>query len=136
MQPAIEKKANVGRPREVTRGVQLLASSLAIGLLNSIFTLVQRTSGVPRLLLLLIVVAFFSLPFFLVIKISTGRNWARLIVLILVVLNVPFAILAFPEAVRGNVISGTLSIIIVLLQVIGTCLLFTKNSNLWFRTRK
>ena len=136
MEPTIEQNANVERPRSVTKAVQFLASALAIGLLNAIFTLVQRTTGIPMLVVLIIVIAFFGLLFFLVMKISAGRNWARIIWLILVLCNVPFAVLAYPEAVRRNVISGTLSIIIVILQLIGTCLLFTKNSNLWFRTRK
>jgi hypothetical protein len=136
MEPTIEQPAKLERPRAVSQAVQFLASAVAIGLLNSILTLVQRTSGVPRIIVLLIVVAFFSLLFVLVIKISAGRNWARIIWLILVVCNAPFAIIAFPEAVRRNVIAGTLSIIIVILQLIGTALLFTKTSNLWFRARK
>jgi FtsH-binding integral membrane protein len=136
MEPTIEQNANVERPRSVTKAVQFLASALAIGLLNAIFTLAQRTTGISMLVVLIIVIAFFGLLFFLVMKISAGRNWARIIWLILVLVNAPFAILAYPEAVRRNVISGTLSIIIVILHLIGTYLLFTKNSNLWFRSRK
>ncbi len=136
MDPTIEQSANLERPRGVARGVQFLASAVVIGLLNAIFTLVQRTSGIPMLVAAIIVIAFFGLLFFLVMKISAGRNWARILWLILVLLNVPFAILAYPEAVRRNVISGSLSIIIVILQLIGTILLFTRNSNLWFKTRK
>ena len=135
MQPAIEQNAKAERPRNVTRAVQFLASSLAIGLLTSIFRLTQRTSGAPMLLALLLVIVFFGLLFFLVMKISAGRNWARIVVLILV-LFVPFAIPAYLEELRRNVFSGTLSIIIVLLQLIGTYLLFTRKSNIWFRTRK
>lgn len=136
MEPTIEQTANVERPREVKKAVQFLASSLVIGLLNAIFTLVQRTTGLSMLLVLIIVIAFFSLLFVLVMRIAAGRNWARIIWLILVLVNAPFAILSYPEAVRRSVISGSLSIIIVILQLVGTCLLFTKNSNLWFKTRK
>jgi hypothetical protein len=136
MEPTIDQNAKFERPRAVTKAVQFLASAVVIGLLNSIFTLVQRTSGIPMLIVLIIVIAFFSLLFVLVMKISAGRNWARIIWLILVLCNAPLAILAYPEAVRRSVIAGTLSIIILILQLIGTALLFTTNSNLWFRTRK
>jgi hypothetical protein len=136
MEPSIEQNANVERPREVTRAVQFFTSSLAIGLLNSVFHLAQRTSGVPMFLALLIVIFFFGLLFFLVMKVSAGRNWARIIVLILVLFGIPFAIPAYLQEVRRNVLSGTLSIIIVLLQLSGTYLLFRRKSNLWFRTRK
>jgi FtsH-binding integral membrane protein len=135
MDSTIEQNANAERPRVVSKAVQFLASALAIGLLNAILTLVQRTSGIPMLVVLIIVVAFFALLFLLVMKVSAGKNWARIVWLVWVLLNAPFAILAYPQAVRRNVISGTLSIIIVILELIGTYLLFTKNSNQWFRTR-
>lgn len=136
MEPTIEQNANAERPREVARAVQFLTSSLAIGLLNAIFHLAQRTSGAPMIFALLIVIAFFGLLFFLVMKISAGRNWARIILLILVLFGIPFAISAYLEEVRRNVLSGTLSIIVTILQLIGTYFLFTRNSNLWFRRRK
>ena len=136
MDPTIELNAKLDRPRSVARAAQFLFSAVVIGLLNAIYTLVQRVAGLPMLIALVIVIAFFGLFFFLVMKISAGRNWARIIWLILVICNVPFAVLAYPQAVRANVISGTLSIIIVLLQVIGTILLFTGNSSAWFRRRK
>lgn len=136
MDPTIEASSTVERPRIIKIAIQLLASSVVIGLLNAIFTLVQRITGAPMLLALVMVIAFFGVLLFVVMKISAGRNWARILWLIYVLLNTPFAIMAYRQAVRANVISGTLSIIIVLLQLIGTGLLFTKNSNLWFRTRK
>jgi hypothetical protein len=85
---------------------------------------------------LLTVIAFFGLLFILVMKISAGRNWARIVCLVLVLFGLPFAIPAYLQEVRTNVLSGTLGIIVTILQLIGSCLLFTRNSNLWFRTRK
>ncbi len=136
MEPTIEQSANAERPGTVAKAVQLLVSSLAIGLLNAIFTLVQRQTGARMLVALVIVFAFFGLLLFLVMKISAGRNWARIIWLIWILLNAPFAILAYPQAVKSNVLLGTLTIIIGILQWVGTYLLFTKNSNLWFKARK
>jgi FtsH-binding integral membrane protein len=141
MDPTIEPTATVERPRTVAKAIQFLASAVVIGLLNAIVTLVQRSSvqkmtGISMLVALIMVIAFFALLFFLVMKVSAGRKWARIVWLIFVILNAPFAILAYPDAVRRNIITGTLSIIIVILQLIGTGLLFTKDSNLWFRTRK
>ncbi len=136
MEPATEHQANGGRPREVSRAVQFLTSSLAIGLITSIFHLSQRISGVPMIFASLIVIAFFGLGFFLINRISGRRNWARILLLVLVAFGTPFAVAVYPQAVRKNVLFGTLSIIITILQLIATYLLFTKNSNLWFRNRK
>ena len=136
MEPTSEQPARAERPREVSRAVQFLNSSLAIGLLTSILRLTQRVSGTTMLFALLIVIAFFGLLFFLVMKISVGRNWARILCLVLILFGLPFAISAYLQEVRTNFVSGTLSIIITLLQLIGTYFLFTRKSNLWFRTRK
>jgi hypothetical protein len=136
MESTGEQEPNAERPRPVTRAVQLLVASLAIGLLKAIFHLAQRTSGATLVFALLIVIASFGLLFFLVMKISAGRNWARIILLVLVLFGVPFTVPTYLEEVRRNTLFGTLSIIISILQLIGTYLLFTKQSNLWFRTRK
>ncbi len=136
MEPTSEQHANAERPREVSRAVQFLISALAIGLMASIFHLAQRLSGVPMFFALLIVIAVFAVGFLLVNRISARRNWARIVWLVLVLFGLPFAIPANLQEVRRNVLSGTLSVIITILQLIGTYLLFTRNSNRWFRTRK
>ncbi|MEP6818722.1 MAG: hypothetical protein ABJA18_04255 [bacterium] len=136
MDPTIEPNANFVRPAQTTRGVQLLFVSLAIGLIRAIFGLTQRASGAALILAALIVIAFFCLGFFLVWKISARRNWARIILLVLVLINLPFAVLANVRELKLSIWSGVLSIFIELILWIGTYLLFTKSSNLWFRKQK
>ena len=136
MEPPIEPTANVARPKETTLAVQFLYASLAIGLLRAVFGLSQRTSGAPLILAALIVVSVFALGFFVVWKISSGRNWARIILLVLVLINLPFAVLGNISELKRSVLSGAFSIFIEVILWIGTYLLFTKNSNLWFRSRK
>jgi hypothetical protein len=136
MEPGSEQPKNGRRPREVSRAIQFLTSSLAIGLITSIFHLTQRISGVPMIFASLIVIAFFGLGFLLINRISGRRNWARILLLVLMLFGTPFAIPAYLQEVRKNVLFGTLSIIITILQLLGTYFLFTRNSNLWFRKRK
>ena len=136
MEPPIEPTANVARPKETTSAIQFLYVSLAIGLIRAVFLLTQRTSGAALILAALIVISFFALGFFLIWKISAGRKWARIILLVLVLINLPFAVLANISELKQSVLSGTVSILIEVILWIGTYLLFTKNSNLWFRSRK
>ena len=136
MESTGEQRMQIERPREVVRAVQFLFAAIAIGLITAILNLAQRVSGAPMIFALLIVIAFFGLCYFLIRTISAGRDWARIILLVLVLLNLPFAILSDIAALRQSILLGTLSIIIIILQLIGTYLLFTKNSNLWFRMRK
>ena len=136
MEPPIEPTAIPSRPTQATRGVQLIFLSLAIGLIRAIFGLTQRASGTALILAALIVIAVFCLGFFLVWKISARRNWARIILLVLVIVNLPFAVMANVGELKQSVRSGALSILIEVVLWIGTYLLFTRNSNLWFRSRK
>lgn len=136
MNPTIEPTASIERPPAVTTAVRLLFASLAIGLIRAIFGLTQRVSGAPLLLATLIVIAVFALGFFLVWRISARGNWARIILLVLVLINLPFAVMANVGELKRSILSGTLSICIEVILWIGTYLLFTRNSNLWFRSRK
>ena len=136
MEPPIEPTANVARPKETTSAIQFLYASLAIGLIRAVFGLTPRVSGAALILAALIVIAVFALGFFLVWKISAGRNWARIILLALVLINLPFAVLGNVSELKRSVLSGAFSILIEVILWIGTYLLFTRNSNLWFRSRK
>lgn len=136
MDPTIEPTPNAARPIEVTRAVRFLLASLAIGLMASAIHVAQRVSGAPLIFVLLIVIAFFGVYLFLVSKISAGRNWARIVFLALVLFGLPFAIPTYMAELRRSILSGSVSILVTILQLIGTYLLFTKQSNLWFRTRK
>ena len=136
MEPPIEPTANSARPKETTSAIQLLCASLAIGLIRAVFGLTQRTSGAALVLAALIVISFFALGFFLVWKISAGRKWARIILLVLVLINLPFAVLTNISELKRSVWSGAFSILIEVILWIGTYLLFTRNSNHWFRSHK
>lgn len=139
MDPTIEPNPKVApavRPVEVTRAVQLISASFAIGGIRSVFDLAQKISGVYFFLALLALIVFLGICFFLVSKIAAGRNWARITFLVLILIQLPFAILGNIADLRTNLLHGSFSILIALLQLIGTYLLFTKHSNLWFKTRK
>jgi len=136
MESTGEQRMQIERPREVVRAVQFLFAAIVIGLITASLNLAQRVSGAAMIFALLIVIGFFGLCYFLIRTISAGRDWARIVLLVLVLLNLPFAILSDIAALRQSILLGTLSIIIIILQLIGTYLLFTKNSNLWFRMRK
>ena len=136
MEPPIEQTGNGERPVQVNRAIQLLLASLAIGLLRAIVGLTQRVSGTPLILAILVVCTVFALGFLLVWRISARGNWARIILLVLVLFGLPFAIMTSVAELKHSVASGSLSIIIALLQLLGTYLLFTRDANLWFRKLK
>ena len=136
MDPTIEPSPNIARPEVVTRAVLALAASFAIGGIRAVFDLKQKVSGSAFLVAILLLAVFLGVCFFFVSKIAAGRNWARITLLVLIIIQLPFTILGSIAEIRTNLPHGSISIIIVILQLLGTYLLFTTNSNLWFRSRK
>ena len=136
MEPPIESAAVVERPKEVTRAVQFISASFAIGGIRAVFVLAQKVSGANFLFAILLLLLFLGICFLFVSKIAAGRNWARIILLVLLVIGLPLAIPGYIAELRTSLLPGSLSIIVAILQVVGTYLLFTKNSNQWFRTRR
>lgn len=146
MESTTESQMSIVRPAEVSRGVLFLYASLALGLLRAMLNLAQRTSGRTLIVSLLVVVSFSIICFFVVKKVSAGRNWARLLVLIviaLLILSVPITLLLLPSALsayladfRSHMILGVLGVVITLLQLLGAGFLLTPNSNQWFKAQK
>ena len=134
MDPTTEPAAGA-RPGEVTLAVRLIWISIAIGLLTSAVRVAQLVSGVSLVVALLVAFLFFGIYLFLVSKISAGRNWARIVLLVLVLIGLPFSVPTYLAELRKSVLFGSLSILILIMQVVATYLLFTKNSNRWFRER-
>ena len=104
--------------------------------MKSIVDFARITSESSVALVLFIMIITFGLFFFFIWKISDGRNWARIVFLVLFLLGVPLSIPVYLEEVRRNLFLGSLSFIQVILQLVAIYLMFTRNSNLWFKTRK
>ena len=136
MSAITEDRGNLKRPKSVTMGVQVLLASLAVGTISAAVQLFKIAVGPSMAIALVIVLAFFGLGFLLVWRIAAGNNWARIILLILVLFGTPLAIPGYLAALKVSVVSGSISIFINVLQLIGTYLLFTSGSRVWFRNRK
>ncbi len=135
MDPATEPTIKPGRPLAVTRAVQLFSASFILGAIRTMFDLAHKLSGAAFALSLFFVLIFFGICFFFVAMIATGRNWARIVFLILLIIGLPFAIPTYLTQLRMNLLHGSVSIVVAILQIIGMVLLFTKNSNQWFKSR-
>lgn len=135
MDPTTEPTAGT-RPGEVTLAVRLIWISITIGLVISGIRVAPLVSGVSLVSVLLFALVFFGIYLFLVSKIAAGRNWARIVFLVLLVIGLPFAVPTYLAELRTSVVFGSISILIAVLQVVATYLLFTRNSNRWFKTRQ
>lgn len=136
MNPAIEPLATSARPMTVTRAVQLFYASFAIGSIKTVFDLAHKMSGVILILAIVFAFIFLGICCFFVNRIGAGRNWARIVFLVLLIIGLPLSVPQYLAELRTSPIHGGVSVLVAILQVIGIVLLFTKSSNQWFRKLK
>ncbi len=136
MDPVIEPTPNISRPVAVTRAVQLLSASFVIGAIRAVYNLVHKFSGTTLVLSIVFLIIFFGICFFFVSKIAAGRNWARIVFLVLLIIGLPLATPTYIAELRTNLPYGLVSIVVAIIQVLALVLLFAKTSNPWFRKHK
>ena len=115
------------RPANVLNAVRLLIFCLAIELLGFAFSGDYSVGSVASVVLGAV------LSFWLLRQVHAGVNWARFVVALIIGLGVLTLIYTFREAYSKNPGETIIDIISTLLTLIAVVLLFTPESNLWFR---
>ena len=126
----------VQKPAQVTTAVRLLWTTLGLGLVNAVLEWRFLTAATSVGLVLSTQVLTFAILAWLTIKISRGRNWARITYLALLLVGLPVAFLQFPTIFTRSPISGAISVAQVLLQVAALYLCFSDPGRRWFRREK
>jgi hypothetical protein len=129
------------RPAAVTRAVQLLWAAVAVsfvsGILNAYLT---ETPGVSRALYLGSLVIGWSVGFLIVwwilSSIGKGKNWARIVQLVLFVFGILGVLMVFRMPQEVSAIIWLLYAVQMGLNLWGMILLFSAPANAWFREMK
>jgi hypothetical protein len=116
------------RPQAVTLATHLLWSAFALGALNSAIVGSLSTLAVSVLIL--------GLLGLLTHKISRGRNWARITLLVLVLLGLPGALADVRSLLEQPLLVAAISVVISGLQIVALYLVFTGDGARWFRRGK
>lgn len=133
----ISQKASViEKPAQVSNAVRLIYAGLAVAIINAIADFPYLSSLVPPKVLIFQMTCPYAIIIFLAIKISRGRNWARIIFLIVFFLGLPASIPSLISHFSRSASAGWLMLLTILLQMISNVLLFQKPSNAWFKSFK
>jgi len=122
---------SVTRPPIVTKALVLLYIALGIGPIRIVMEVPGVSTAVaiiPALILTALLAGFVYL-------IGTGRNWARITLLVLVLIGIPFSVAPLLEIFRTNFVSGVLGLVQAVLQIVALVFLFQKQSSEWFKAR-
>ena len=129
------------RPKEVTLAVKLLWISFFLGLAGTFLQPITATTpghSVPGQWIIVLIggAIVFGMWALVIAKIAQGRNWARILFLVLVVLGLAVTISVIPTALalyKARPSSGVLSLTNFVLEVYTMYLLLTAPAREWFK---
>jgi len=121
------------KPRQVSFAVGLLWASLLLSLPSLIFSISGESGNSVALAAIIgLVLVIYALVACLNICISRGRNWARFVSLMFVLLGLGMLVF-MPKTPETTAIEQIVSGLTTLLDVVAMYLLFTKPGSLWFK---
>jgi len=135
--------AALTRPRNVKLGCWILWAELVIGLPGFFYQMFTPPPGVEAGIphVIYIVVMIITLGIFLLFAWFTymawdGRNWARILYLVLISLGLLFSFWALPKAFEKSTYDGVIYIVQTVMSIVGVVLLFSPPANAWYRAMK
>jgi len=128
VQPAV-----LERPVQVRIAVALLSFSMGIGVLATALKWESLNSLGYTGLLLSVQFLTFSIIGWFYFKIWQGRNWARITLLVLTIIGLPFSLMDFPARLQLSSIRALLGGVQIFMNLAAVYLLFSKAGRLWFK---
>jgi hypothetical protein len=117
----------------VDRAVKLLYASLLLGIVVGIADFSYLKSLRSASFALLIFLFTFGLLLFLTLRISSGRNWARITFLVLFLAGIPLSTPNLSNELKRSPFAAIISIVQIILQIVAFFLLFKRASAVWFK---
>ena len=124
------------RPPRVGTAVILLYITFGIGVLRSIMDASMYAEMASPAFVMLIMFFVLGIMWFFIFMIGKGRNWARITLLVLFIIGIPFIGLLQWQSSVANPISGLLGIAQIIMLIVALVFLFQKPSSDWFREIK
>jgi hypothetical protein len=121
------------KPREVKWAISLMLAALAIGPITTAMDWSYLKSLGPIQRLVLNQVFTLLLLSYFIWKVSQGRNWARVTLLVLFLLGLPFYFFYVRAEFGRSAISAVLSILQTVIQGTGLLLTFVAPAKDWFK---
>lgn len=132
------------KPQPVRVAVTLLYITLLIGVINGLINIyfVSATNsaamafpygGVVAILVLLVATAILGFFYF---KISQGRNWARILVLVLFILGLLYFVFSIVGMFQQGYLVPVISIVNTIIMLVAIILLFKQEASDWFKSNK
>lgn len=134
MTPAPLFRPTTKRPPVIDLAVRLSWTSLLLGTLYTISVAPSISANENGTAVLVAAVGTSVVVILAIIGIGNGRNWARILSVVLFVLGLYGAASRLDEIVQGSVVLLTLELIIYLVDSYVLFLIYSKPGALWFQS--
>ena len=121
----------VTRPAEVSKGVKLLYRMLGLGVINSIITMFTIPNSELGFTLTILIFVFLAM-IYIIQKIGSRSNGARITFLVLTMIGTPFSLMTLIQNFEYYPVSSLITLIISIFQIVALVYLFQKPSSEWF----
>jgi hypothetical protein len=125
------------KPTQVKIAINLLYASLVVGVVIAVLGFTNLELGLIFIQLFTLGIVFGALIFF-IIMISAGKNWARILFLIMLLLGIlPFIFVVINDLeTTTSVFVPILRIVQTMMQVGAMVFLFQEPSNAWYKSQR
>ena len=130
-----ETADNIELPRTIAIAIGLYGLDIAIGIVRDIFRFPEIPSNI-RVFMLIMTVVLNVLFAYLVLQILNGKNWARVLSLILFLIGIPRSYTLIRREFPTLSLTTWLIIIEIVLEGLALILIFTSSGNEWFKSKK
>jgi hypothetical protein len=124
------------RPKEVHQAIRLLWIGFVLGIVG-IFLQPMKTNAPAQWIGILIGGAIaFGIWAWVIVKIANGRNWARILFIVLAIIGLVFSAFSLPFTLpiyKARPLSGVLAAVNLVLEVSTLYLLLTTAARTWFK---
>ncbi len=124
------------RPKEVNQAVRLLWVAFALGIVGMFLQPVKMSTPAQWIGVLVGGAIAFGLWAWVIVKIAQGRNWARILFIVLALLGLIFSVFALPLTMplyKEHPINGVVAVISLVLEIFTLYLLLTAAARTWFK---
>ena len=123
------------RPKQVLYAVYLIYAQIAISIIILMIAVLNRPPGSYTLGIICAITIALLIPIWPTSRIAAGRNWARILNLVFVILSL-FGVIDLVQNVAADPLPWSLAAMSTILGLIAIALLFSGPSRAWFKQNK
>ena len=124
------------RPIKVAHAVKMFYAIVGIGIIRAIMTIIRHADVRSPHFLIITKLIIYAGSVYLIYQLGKGRNWARWMMVVIFIINIPLTILPAFASLSHNPVHTSLGFVQLAMYIIGLVFIFHPSSSHWFGKEK